>query len=124
MARSPVQLELPGITGEYIPPMSDDDLREFISALVSGTVFTSAHVHDQSCVPSVFMALLFGGPTKWSKSGLNRIGAIYEYLDAAGPRSINGYPIFYSFRLICKEDWEDAIRIAKKEEERRKNIEL
>ena len=30
---------------------------------------------------------------------------IFEYMEEAGPTSINGYPSFGSFRYINKEDW-------------------
>lgn len=33
------------------------------------------------------------------------VGEIGEWLSKAEPRSINGYPIFFSFMLIGKEDW-------------------
>jgi hypothetical protein len=36
---------------------------------------------------------------------VDQIGAIIEYLDKAGERSINGYPIFMSCRVVHKDDW-------------------
>jgi hypothetical protein len=34
----------------------------------------------------------------------NDIHIIYEYYSEAGPRSINGYPIFMSFRVLDRTD--------------------
>jgi hypothetical protein len=40
------------------------------------------------------------GRKKW----YDEIGLIYEYLDKAGPRCINGCPIFMSCRIMSKSD--------------------
>lgn len=52
------------------------------------------------------------------------IGVVWEWLSKAGPRSINGYPIFFSCRLMHREDWEKARRAAQKEMDRRKELDL
>ncbi len=31
--------------------------------------------------------------------------AFYEYYDKAGPRSVNGFPQFFSFRYLNLEEW-------------------
>ena len=40
----------------------------------------------------------------YKENYLSSIGLIYEYIDKAGPRSINGLPNFFSMRLLNKED--------------------
>lgn len=52
------------------------------------------------------------------------IGLIYEYLDKAGPRSINGYPIFFSMRIMHRDDWARAARAIEREQKRMQEIEL
>jgi len=47
------------------------------------------------------------------------LGIMWEWLRAAGPRSINGYPIFFSMRLLHKKDWLKAHRAYVKEMDRR-----
>ena len=55
---------------------------------------------------------------------LKQIGCIYEFVDKAGPRSINGYPIFFSFRMIHTDDWARAAAAIEREEKRREKIEV
>lgn len=106
-----------------LPRLSDDELREFIDAFVSGRIFTSNHVPEGhgDLIAMVFMPIAFGAVTPETAE---EIGLVYEYLDKAGPRSINGMPIFFSCRLLHKKDWERALPVLKAEHERRKAIEL
>ena len=53
-----------------------------------------------------------------------QLGIIWEYLSEALPRSINGYPIFMSCRVMNKADWERVVTVLKAEEERLANIEV
>jgi len=39
---------------------------------------------------------------------------LYEYMDKAGPRAINGYPCFFSMRILWKENWEDLCNLIDK----------
>lgn len=52
------------------------------------------------------------------------LGLFWEWMSAAGPRSVNGYPIFFSCRIMHTEDWERARRAIIREQERRESIEL
>lgn len=52
-------------------------------------------------ITSVFMPLL-GGLTGMDTT---KIGNILEEYAKAGPRSINGYPMFFSCRIIHIDDW-------------------
>lgn len=70
------------------------------------------------------MPIPFGAFSDFSEEDLKDIGLLYEYLDAQGPRSINGYPSFSSLRLMSKSDWERARVAIGMEMERRKNIAL
>lgn len=47
------------------------------------------------------------------------LGVVYEDMSAAGPRAINGYPMFMSLRLMHREDWKLAFDAYKKEVARR-----
>jgi hypothetical protein len=57
---------------------------------------------------------------EWAKN----LGCVWENLSAAGPRSINGCPIFFSMRMMHREDWERARGAIEREHARRKNIDL
>jgi len=58
------------------------------------------------------------------KQWLANIGILYEYMSQAGPRSINGCPMFFSVRYMHREDWCRARGAIQREEERRQNITL
>lgn len=49
------------------------------------------------------------------------LGVIYEHMSAAGPRGINGYPMFMSLRLMHRDDWKLAFDAYEKEVARRKS---
>jgi hypothetical protein len=65
-------------------------------------------------------ALLGGFHTGW----LADLAVIYEYNSKAGPRGINGYPIFWSFQILSRSDWERARVAITRELERRENTEV
>jgi hypothetical protein len=109
-----------------LPRLSDDELRKFVDDFVSNRIFTTAHLrdHEAGMITMIFMPLGFGCFSKVQPDSLKQIGVIYEYNDKAGPRSINGMPMFFSFHMLHIDDWERAKAAIIKEQERRKNIEL
>ncbi len=110
------------IQGE-VPRMSDEDLRAFVVAFCDGRIFSTAHMRNLEDAYLVFMPLFFGAGD-FSRSWIESIGVVYEYMDKAGPRSINGMPIFFSCRFVHRDDWERARQAIIKEEARRANIEV
>ena len=60
----------------------------------------------------------------FQRKRLEKLGVIYEYYSKAGPRGINGYPIFYSFCILNKSDWARAAAAIQKELERRETMEI
>jgi hypothetical protein len=52
------------------------------------------------------------------------LGILWEWMHKAGPRSVNGYPIFFSLRIMHREDWNRALKAIIREEKRRESIEL
>ena len=55
---------------------------------------------------------------------LQHLGVIYEEISKAGPRSINGQPIFWSLRVINRSDWKRAHAAITRELSRRENMEI
>ncbi len=55
---------------------------------------------------------------------LQQLGVIYENIGKAGPRAINGQPIFTSMRTLSKADWQRAYPAITRELERRENMEI
>lgn len=52
-----------------------------------------------------------------TKEYADQVGAIYESLDKALPRGVNGYPMFTSLRFLHADDLPELIRLV--EEKRR-----
>jgi len=60
----------------------------------------------------------------FTQGRMSNLGTIFEHLDKAAPRGINGYPMFLSFRLVNKSDWDRARKAIGRELEHRRNMEL
>lgn len=108
--------ESEGIT--EIPRMDDDEIREFVRDLEGGHVFTSDHVKREEDIPRVFMPLLMGAAAQF-EDVIDDVGVLYEYTDKAGPRAVNGMPMFMSFSLMHKDDWKIVLDTYNEEKFRR-----
>jgi len=81
--------------------MKKEDLKQLACDMNKGLVFTDRQIQQPHLMPVVFVPLVFMvGEKKWA----DQIGLVYEYLDKAGPRAINGMPMFMSMRVVPKED--------------------
>lgn len=85
--------------------MDEQELKKLAIDIAENKVFGTFNLdsHNFSIVGSVFMPLVF-----MSDKDLNELKTyahIYEYLHAAGPITINGFPMFFSMRVISQEDW-------------------
>lgn len=103
------------------PHMTDDQLREFVLGCCDDKIFTSFHVHEEptDVLKLVFMPIAFGA-LKTIK--LDELGCIWEWWIQAGQRSINGYPSFFSMRVMHKDDWERAHKAIDAELTRRQTV--
>lgn len=102
--------------------MTEEELRAFVNEYCDGRIFTSLQVRDQRDIPAVFMPLAFGVPESWTPAYLAELGVLWERLEAAGPRSYNGMPTFFSLRVMHKDDWARAALAIDNELKRRKEI--
>lgn len=107
-----------------VPRKSDEELRELVLAICDGRVFTSLHVDNASRIGMVFMPLALGALSNLTDQYVASIGMVYEYLDKAGPMAFNGMPMFFSCRLLHREDFTRISSAIQRELDRRKNIEL
>lgn len=98
--------------GRVLPRMAKEDLVKFVEEYVDGSkIFTSADIPDKQqaqMLPMVFLPLAIGALAKWEEEDFKQIGLFWAYYHEAGPRSINGYPCFFSMRMMHIEDWEKA----------------
>lgn len=84
--------------------MSDQDIKKLAEDMYKGLVFTDRHIENKEDIVRVFMPIILAGESIISELRKNSPGMIYEYMDKAVPMGINGMPIFFSFRIISKED--------------------
>ena len=58
----------------------------------------------QEMISSCFMVLIFMKKEHFEALNAAKIAHVYEYIEKAGPRSVNGYPSFFSARYIDVDD--------------------
>jgi hypothetical protein len=104
--------------------MTDDQLKQFVLDYCDGKIFTSNQIRNPNSVGFVFMPLIMGALEGYTEEERGKIAMAWEHLSKAGPRSINGMPMFASCHLMHKEDLDVVAPAITKELERRKNIEL
>lgn len=56
------------------------------------------------------------------KAYYDQIGVLWEWMDQAGPRGINGFPMFFSMRMMHMEDWKMCHKAILKEVARRESL--
>jgi hypothetical protein len=82
----------------------DKDLKQIAVDLYEGRIFTDRHLDDPKDVGMVFMPIMLGAFSGKTEEELKKIGLVYEYLSEAGPRSVNGMPMFYSCKILDNEE--------------------
>jgi hypothetical protein len=90
-----------------IPAQSEEFLTQLAKDIAMNKVFTSDHIRREewdNILGMVFMPIVLGAFSEFSEEARKDIGMVYEYYDKAGPRSINGYPIFFSFAMVNVKD--------------------
>lgn len=88
-------------------PERQQELKQLALDTADGKVFTDRHLskNQYDLLPNIFMPLLFLNEELKAKLEKECV-LVYEYLEKAGPRSINGYPMFMSFRYLTQEELE------------------
>ncbi len=96
--------------------LTDDEVNTLAEEIYRGRVFTSGHIRqeDQMMLPSIFIPLIFAGEKLKEVLLKDAPGMIYEHLSEAGPRSINGYPVFFSMHIISHEDAKTVLEKVKR----------
>lgn len=100
--------------------LSDEELKDFVRAFLDGRIYTHLAVRDPNLIRSVFMVLALAG--RMPKDYADTVGLIWEFLDQAGPRGINGHPMFFSARFMHRDDWDRVRPVIQAELERRDAI--
>jgi hypothetical protein len=85
-------------------PMTNDEIKKLAEDMYKGLIFTDRHMSNREELQMVFIPLALAD--KWLIEELieNPPGMIYEYLDEASPREVNGMPMFFSFKMASIDD--------------------
>lgn len=84
------------------------ELKELAVDLAEGKIFSNLHLGEQHHMfQSVFMVMVFMKQEDIDQMIANDIHFFYEYMNQAGPMSINGMPNFFSVRMLNKKDFHD-----------------
>ena len=102
--------ETPSFEHHELP---EDEINKLAQALLGGSVFTSQHLKHEDpnlWASEVAMVWLPIGLGMLEQPGVREAFVehryvFYEYLDKASPRSVNGYPCFFSVKLCPWEQW-------------------
>lgn len=92
--------------GPYTPK-SDEELKQLALDIRSGNVFLSSSISPAEgprILSYIFIPLAWAGEDFKVWCLKNKICLFYEYMSVAGPRSINGYPTFFSVRSMSEAD--------------------
>ena len=97
-------------------PLTEEEAKKLGIDFSTGAVFSSAHLrkNDQNLLPAVFMPMALAGQDVLDQLKAADITVIYEYVSAAGPRVINGYPQFFSMRTLNRDDATRVLAYARK----------
>jgi hypothetical protein len=83
-----------------IPKLSEKELKQVAMDIVDKKIFHSEMLKDETYLHAVFMPLLF---VKEEQINFDLVGLLYEYMDKATPRTINGLPTFSSANMLHRE---------------------
>ena len=89
--------------GNY-KPRTDQEIRELAMDVCDGRVFGSWQVDNPDLIRSIFMPLIFLDAISAKDMKASGVVHLYEEVSKAGPRAINGYPIFMSMKTLNQSD--------------------
>jgi len=85
---------------------TDEEVKQLVVDVVGGRVFCDYMVPEgqTNTMQMVFMPLALMSREDGENLIENEASMLYEYLDKAGPRSVNGFPGFFSFQVLNRAD--------------------
>ena len=84
--------------------LTDEEIKKLADDIYKGLIFTDRHVQNPDDISRVFIPLVLLEKEQIEELKVEDPGMIYEYMDKAGPMSIDGMPMFCSFRFLSQED--------------------
>lgn len=82
-----------------LPRKTDEELNDLAKSVALGQVFIT---NNEDGIRNAFGGLLIF--SDFTEEEAQQIGAMYEEYAKAGPRSINGYPFFFSASFVHVDD--------------------
>jgi hypothetical protein len=104
---------------------TEEELGKIAVDLYKGLIFSSQDkrlVDKPEAIATVFLPLIFFKPEDRDKFFAQKPTMIFEYLDKAGPRIINGLPGFFSFQWLDEEEATRVLKIYTKLKEAEKKV--
>lgn len=94
--------------------MTEEELKQLARDIHGGNVFTDRHIRPDDrmqMLSMVFMPLVMMDEENIQvvQKRLGDHGMMYEYMDKAGPRSVNGLPSFFSFHTVGSDDADKVV---------------
>lgn len=88
---------------------TDQELKQIAADYYDGKIFSTTEMNGPNMVhlSMVFMPILLGAFKE--ESSTKDVEWIYEYYDKAGPRGINGMPIFTSLRYLSRDEFKRMV---------------
>lgn len=113
-------IEVTGLGAESAyPRRSDEEIKKLAIDILGGGIFTSWMIRkgDENLVTTIFMPLIFLDDIERKRMVRDGVVHFYNHYSSAGPRAINGYPIFESLYTLDREDVERIVKKMKQIEE-------
>ena len=92
--------------------MDLNEIKKISNGIVQGDIFTDRQVKSEHVLPMVFMPLIFLEDEDRKKFLADPPAMVYAYMKDAGPRSLNGNPIFMACSMI--QDQRDVVKILRR----------
>lgn len=94
------------------------ELKQLAVDMRAGRIFTSAQIENPANnLKSAFMVLALMDQKQLDDLKAEKPGLFFEYMDKAAPRSVNGYPCFFSFSILTIPETKKFWRYVKKLEQ-------
>lgn len=83
---------------------TDKELEQIAVDLHAGKIFSDRHCKNQEELRMAFPILMLADEEMIKAMKEDEVEFLYEYLDQASPRTVNGLPIFLSVKTLTKKE--------------------
>jgi len=83
---------------------TDEELKQLAQEMYRGEIFCDRQVSRPEDIEMVFIPIALMDNKDRARLRRLKVNFVYEYMSKAGPRSINGNPIFMSARFLTEPE--------------------